>query len=119
MINIIFSKNKKQPESCFLFWNILSFNQCIDNAKAKNNFPEVGKIILLLLLATHSQVKDILNGMLEPIKSAGGTPPPIPNYLINNTEYIIFNSLFFGLLLFIFIGMFYIKNKFPKKLIRI
>lgn len=71
--------------------------------------------ILILLLSTHGTVADILNTMMDPISSAGATPPPLPEYLIDNTNYILGNVVFFGLLIFGFAFFQYIKKYHPTK----
>jgi hypothetical protein len=57
--------------------------------------------------------------MLEPIRSAGGTPPPIPHYLIDNTTYIVWNSVFFTIVIGATVTMFIIKRSFPRYYLRI
>lgn len=76
-------------------------------------------IMLIALLASHGQVKGVLDAMLEPIKSSGATPPPIAEYLLVNTKYIIFNVLFFSSLAIAIISMNLIKKFRPKQYLRI
>lgn len=70
-------------------------------------------IMLLVLLFTHELVYNVLHDMMAPIRSAGGTPPPIPEYLVDNTSYIIFNSIYFGSILIFFSGLLYFKKRRP------
>lgn len=72
-------------------------------------------IMLLALLFSHGMVKDILDNMLEPIRSAGGTPPPIKDYLLDPTTYIVVNIVYFSVLTMVIIGYFVLKKFFPKK----
>lgn len=72
-------------------------------------------VILVALLFSHGKVKDVLHNMMAPIVAAGAKPPEIPEYLMDNTTYIIFNVLFFGLIIAIFITIRVIKYKYPKK----
>jgi type II secretory pathway component PulF len=76
-------------------------------------------IMLLALLFSHGKVKGILENMLEPIKSSGATPPPIKEYLLVNTDYIIANAIFFSLVIFVFGGLAFIKKYRPKKYLTI
>lgn len=72
-------------------------------------------IMILTLLLTHGLVYNVLNDMMAPIRSAGGTPPPIPDYLVDNTSYLIFNIIYFGSIALFFLGLYYIKKKKPHK----
>lgn len=76
-------------------------------------------IILLALLFSHDQVKDVLNNMMAPIVAAGAKPPEMPNYLIDKTNYIIYNVLFFGLIIGIFATIKITKKYYPKKYLSI
>lgn len=70
----------------------------IENSKNSGRF-KLGLIMFLgpivaiaaALLAFHAPVKDIVIGVTEPMRSAGATPPPIPEYLIDPHMYIIVN----------------------------
>lgn len=76
-------------------------------------------IILLSLLFSHDIVKEVLNNMMAPIVAAGAKPPEMPNYLINNKNYIIFNVAFFGLIIGIFTTIKIVKKYYPKKYLSI
>ncbi len=76
-------------------------------------------IMLVALLASHGEVKEVLDNMMKPIISAGATPPEMPHYLVDNTNYIIFNVAFFGFLILSAISLYVIKNYFPKKYLTI
>lgn len=76
-------------------------------------------IMLLTLLFTHDMVKDVLNAMMNPIVSSGGTPPPMADYLVSNTMYIFFNSVYFSILIGGIVGMQIVKNYYPKKYLKI
>jgi type II secretory pathway component PulF len=76
-------------------------------------------IMLLALLFGHDAVKGVLNNMLAPIRDSGGTPPPIPEYLMDPSTYIFFNVLYFTILFGAIFGMVMIKKFMPKKYLRI
>jgi len=65
--------------------------------------------MLLTLYLTHGLVKDVLEGMVKPIKDAGGTPPPLPNYMVDPQMYLTFNIMFFSLLFIVLAFYYYIK----------
>jgi len=75
-------------------------------------------IILLALLFSHDMVKNVLENMLQPIKSAGGTPPPIKDYLIDPTTYIYVNSIYFTTLILFIVAYFVIKRFYPKQFLK-
>jgi len=75
-------------------------------------------IILLALLFSHDMVKGVLENMLQPIKSAGGTPPPIKEYLIDPTTYIYINSVYFSTIILFIVGYFIVKKYYPKQFLK-
>lgn len=72
-------------------------------------------IMILALLFSHDAVKNVLENMLKPIKDAGGTPPPIADYLLDPTMYIIFNVAFFSILFGGITFMVFMKKYFPNR----
>jgi len=66
-------------------------------------------IMLVVLLCTHGTIKDVLEGMVRPIKDAGGTPPPLPHYMVDPSLYITYNIMFFTLLAIILLFYYYTK----------
>lgn len=72
-------------------------------------------IMLLTLYFSQPTVYNIINKMLEPIRSAGATPPPIPEYMKDPTIYLMGNIVFFGTLTVMFLAIYIIKKRFPKK----
>lgn len=76
-------------------------------------------LILIALLASHGTVKEVLDNMMQPIVAAGATPPPMPDYLIDNTNYIIFNVAFFSIVIGGFIFIKVVKNFYPTKYLSI
>lgn len=76
-------------------------------------------LILLALLFSHGTVKDVLNNMMQPIVAAGATPPPMPDYLMDNTTYIIYNALFFGIVIGVTGLVIFIKKFYPEKYLSI
>lgn len=92
------------------------------NQKSKSAFALLlapPGIMLLTLYFSQPTVYGIIHKMLEPIRSAGATPPPIPAYMKDPTIYLMGNILFFGILTAVFITMYVIKKKFPKKYLSI
>jgi type II secretory pathway component PulF len=72
-------------------------------------------VILVALLWTQPLVFQILNDMLSPIVSAGGTPPPIKPYLSDRTYYIFLNFIYF-LIIGVAMSAYILGKKiFPKK----
>jgi len=63
-------------------------------------------IALVVLLATHSTVKNVLMSMVKPIVDAGGKAPPLPHYMQDPSLYIFYNVAFFTLL-FGVLGFYY------------
>lgn len=104
----------------------IGIEKIIEN-HSKANKAKVGFLLMLLppgillvaLLLSHEQVKNVLNNMMSPIVSAGATPPEIPNYLLDNTIYLVFNILFFGLIILSIIGLYVVKNYYPKKYLKL
>jgi len=76
-------------------------------------------IILVALLATHDMVKGVLENMLQPIKSAGGTPPPIKDYLLDPTMYIYVNAGYFSIIILIILIYILVKKYSPKNFMKI
>ena len=72
-------------------------------------------IMLVALLAGHDAVKNVLENMLKPISDAGGTPPPIPGYLIDSSMYIFFNVLYFSILIGGIVALNLIKKYKPNR----
>lgn len=72
-------------------------------------------IMIVALLASHSYVKKVLVDMTEPIRSSGGVPPPLPNYLDDPHTYIVLNVLYFVALIIFFGSIAFIKKYYPKK----
>lgn len=72
-------------------------------------------LMLLTLYFSQPQVYAIIDKMLEPIRSAGATPPPIPAYMKDPTIYLMGNILYFGALAALFVIVFIVKKYYPKK----
>lgn len=67
-------------------------------------------IVLVVLLATQGIVKDVLTKMVEPIAKAGGTPPPLPQYMQDPHTYLVINIGAFTILFLVLIFYYYLKN---------
>jgi len=76
-------------------------------------------LMLIGLLASHDMVKGVLYNMLSPIRSAGGTPPPIKDYLLDPTTYIVVNIGYFSALISFIVLYFVIKKYYPKNFLKI
>lgn len=76
-------------------------------------------IMLLILLFSHGFVKGVLENMLEPIRSAGGTPVKIPDYLIDPTTYTYVTVAYFFIMFSIILAYFLIKRFKPKIFLKI
>ena len=76
-------------------------------------------IMITTLYVTHDMVKNVLVSMVQPIVSAGGTPPPLPAYLEDPSIYLYVNIVFYSLIALFVTFMFILKNKFPEKYLRV
>jgi len=70
------------------------------------------------LLLFHGQVKDIVIGVTAPMREAGATPPPIKDYLIDPTTYIIVNIGLWLIIGAVFGLMLYLKKYQPKEYLK-
>lgn len=101
-------------------------NQIIDN-KNKASKSMVGFLLLFappyimitVLYFTHGLVKGVVDNMLAPIVQAGGTPPPLPNYLIDDSTYLFFMLLLYGGGAVVMGILFFLKHKNPKTYLKI
>jgi len=80
----------------------------------------LGPIIAIAtaLLVFHPQVKDIVVGVTAPIRDAGGTPAPIPEYLLDPHAYIMLNIGLWFLIITTVIFLKFLKATRPKDYIK-
>lgn len=92
----------------------------IENSKNSGRFKFgimmfLGPILAIAgaLLAFHDPVKGIVIGVTEPMRSAGATPPPIPEYLVDPYMYIVTNIAIWTVLIGSIIFIQILKKKKP------
>ena len=74
--------------------------------------------IAAALLIFHGPVKDIVEGVTAPMREAGATPPPIPNYLVDPHMYILLNIGIWILIISTVLFMKFLKETRPKEYIK-
>lgn len=65
------------------------------------------------LLVFHGAVKDIVIGVTAPMREAGATPPPIPEYLIDPKMYILVNIMIWVIIIGTWLFMKMLKKSNP------